>query len=284
MRILSLILLSFVISAATEIEIDCGTLGYELISDDSSFQETCESWLVCPANTNYKICTKWKTDYIYTKDTCPTGATCEQEDKYRLIGCKKGYTEKYDDGKIVACEMSCEGYDWSSIPENASSYDTCTKADGTQVYKITKCNSGYKLAKKTTNALLIERLEIVSDKSECISTECITDTYPPLSCTGHGFQCALTGNNLKVSSYYTFEDGSGYVVESTGCCLQQLDSSGSGCIYYVPAPGSTGGDSGTSCPYASAAEACAACSNNVVLSNGCYSCGTSPGATSFYCK
>ena len=53
MRSLLLVLLSFVISAA--VEIDCETLGYEYIRDDTSFQATYESWLVCPSDISYNL-------------------------------------------------------------------------------------------------------------------------------------------------------------------------------------------------------------------------------------
>ena len=211
MRILSLILLSFVISAA--VETNCETLGYEYISDDSSFQETCESWLVCPANANYKICTKWKTDYIYTKDTCPTGATCEQEEKYRLIGCLKGYSEKYDDnGNLSACEKTsnCPGSPLRCV-SNACEFTKCN--DGTYDYSG-RCSDGFEKYTSIGGVLSdLMRTDLHCALCNCAKSACKTDS------------------TAGATSYAELENG-GYVHLS---CESSSTTDANGCLFCCPA-------------------------------------------------
>ena len=136
-----------------EIETDCTALGYFDYSEDSTFEKTCESWLVCPANSDFKICTKKKSEYIYTEETCPDGATCEREERYRLIGCSNGLSMSADKTSCICssglygdddkCLQPCSKTTYASgeIPEGAITKQ-CVQ-DGTITNEFAGCEEGY---------------------------------------------------------------------------------------------------------------------------------------------
>ena len=107
MRVLVLFFGAFFLSAAVEIETDCVTLGY---TNDSAQWADCEegALISCPSDNSYKVCSKFKSEY--TLSSCPDGATCEQEPKYRFEGCQDGYTLSADGKSCVAnaIEKTCD--------------------------------------------------------------------------------------------------------------------------------------------------------------------------------
>ena len=102
--------------------------------------ETCSNYTLSSksdSNANYSSCTPVSSD-------CSTGST-----KYKKTGCKSGY---HDEGGSCKkdCEAGCSGYSLSTCPSNANC-NSCTKkksncSNGSKVYKITSCKSGYTLS------------------------------------------------------------------------------------------------------------------------------------------
>ena len=123
--------------------ISCADMGYSQTS-----VADCAEYVRCPFDVSYRACVKYNDEYTLT--SCPDGGICEG--KFKITGCKDGYTMDSLTGSCIKNSSSCtpndcSGYDLTSIPGNAS-YDTCTPGcgDTTPRYKLLSCNSGYKVA------------------------------------------------------------------------------------------------------------------------------------------